>query len=498
MPRKFRKEANSGKTILLVDDDRGYLEATRLILEREGHRVIVCDNGRAALSHVRSTNVDLLLLDYLMPGMSCEETLSELRVCSPYLGVILQTGYASEHPSRELLRRLDVQGCYDKSDGPENLLLWVDVGLKASEAVTRMAKSSLGLEYVLSSAADLHKIQPMDDLLRGVLLRVSDLLGSSKTFLSVTPPPVSDAPIESFLAMAEGEGDELRVRSGLGRFNPRLGEFSEIPPGISGKTEAALRRGELVAESDHTVVPLRAGDVFIGIIYLDSPLAQDSDGALLMAFADQAAVAIQNAQLYELATVDTLTGAFVRRFFFQWFERELKNARRSRKPLGFIVIELDGMKETRDGFGRVAANRALAEAGAALRESMRISDCVGRCGVDSFYAVLPDCDEEGLSIVADRLMRNVRSRSVSGPNGPVALSVSAGHAVLQPQDPDIDPDYGAYPGYFESLAFHVQQAADASLSVAKSFGRGRIGPTNVIAWPDPKGTPRLDGALSLE
>ena len=45
MARKFHDIAKSGRTILLVDDNREYLEATRLVLEREGHAVITAESG---------------------------------------------------------------------------------------------------------------------------------------------------------------------------------------------------------------------------------------------------------------------------------------------------------------------------------------------------------------------------------------------------------------------------------------------------------------------
>ncbi len=498
MPRKYLREEKSGKTILLVDDDREYLEATRLILEREGHRVVACDNGRSALSHVRSTNIDLLLLDYYMPGMSCEEILSELRGFNAHLQVILQTGYASEHPPRELLRRLDIQGYYDKSDGPEKLLLWTDVGLKASDAVQTLTKNRLGLDFILSATPELHKIQPMDELLRGILRQASLLLGSSHSFLAVMPPPVADAPSESFLALADGEDDSLRIRAGVGRFSPLLGESTEIPPELAGKIDEFLRRGDGAREPGQTILPLRVGDSLIGIIYMDSPLTQDSDLDLLRIFANQAAVAIQNSLLYEIATVDSLTGVFVGRFFSQWVERELKNARRSRKPLGFVMLDVDGMRAINDTLGHLAGNRALAEAGAALRESTRSSDFIGRYGSDEFSVVLPDGDQGGLAIVAERLMRGIRARAVSAPNGAAELSACAGLAVLLPPDEDRDLDYGIDPDYFKRLALHVRKAADTSLSAAKSLGRDRIGPTKVLDWPDPKEIMDLDCALTIE
>lgn len=122
---------SSGYTILLVDDDVNYLESARALLEREGHEMIVASTGAEALRLLSERTIDLVLLDYFMPGKTGEQVVTELREFNKEVQVILQTGYSSETPAREMLRRLDIQGYYDKSEGPEKLLLWTDVGLKA-------------------------------------------------------------------------------------------------------------------------------------------------------------------------------------------------------------------------------------------------------------------------------------------------------------------------------------------------------------------------------
>jgi signal transduction histidine kinase len=140
MARRARQET-SGATILLVDDDLEYAEAMRLLLEREGHQVLVAHDGQAALVAVQQRPVDLILLDYIMPRMTGEEVVQHLRAFNGHVQVVLQTGYATEHPPRSLLKRLDIQGYHDKSEGPEKLLMWVDIGLKSAYALTMLRKS---------------------------------------------------------------------------------------------------------------------------------------------------------------------------------------------------------------------------------------------------------------------------------------------------------------------------------------------------------------------
>src|SRR5439155_1091057 len=51
---------------------------------------------------------------------------------------VLQTGYAGEKPPREMLSRLAIQGYHDKTDGPDGLLLWVDVAFKAYDQLAQL------------------------------------------------------------------------------------------------------------------------------------------------------------------------------------------------------------------------------------------------------------------------------------------------------------------------------------------------------------------------
>src|SRR3990170_4581650 len=138
MPRKHKADQNSGYTVLLVDDNPEYLAVTGRLLQEEGHQLLSAANGADALSVLRERPVDLLLLDYFMPGMTGEEVVTQLRQFDPYVQVILQTGYASERPPRDMLRRLDIQGYHDKSEGPDKLLLWTEAGLKAARNIQQL------------------------------------------------------------------------------------------------------------------------------------------------------------------------------------------------------------------------------------------------------------------------------------------------------------------------------------------------------------------------
>ncbi|MEE8167132.1 MAG: ATP-binding protein [Myxococcota bacterium] len=84
--------------ILVVDDDEYILQAVYVALESYGYSVLVANSGAAAIQvfEEQSEQIDLVLLDMLMPGMSGEETFGELRAIRPDVKVLLSTGFAPD------------------------------------------------------------------------------------------------------------------------------------------------------------------------------------------------------------------------------------------------------------------------------------------------------------------------------------------------------------------------------------------------------------------
>jgi signal transduction histidine kinase len=139
--RKRTAKAASGYTILVVDDQEAALTSTKLVLESEGHRVLLADSGRAALELFGEHEIHLLLVDYFMPQMTGEQLVAAIRKRDGDVQIVLQTGYSGEKPPREMLATLAIQGYHDKSEGPEKLLLWVGVALKAYEQLHRVREA---------------------------------------------------------------------------------------------------------------------------------------------------------------------------------------------------------------------------------------------------------------------------------------------------------------------------------------------------------------------
>ena len=87
------ENASSGKTILIVDDDREIIDSVQYALEGEGHQVVVANDGNQGLALAETENPDLMILDMMMPKRSGFLVLEKLRrVRDQPLPVIMITG----------------------------------------------------------------------------------------------------------------------------------------------------------------------------------------------------------------------------------------------------------------------------------------------------------------------------------------------------------------------------------------------------------------------
>jgi len=80
--------------VLLVDDERLYVESLAKVLRRRGLEVVTAFTGTSALALAAEQEPDVVVLDLRMPGMDGLATLAALRSAQPLLPVIMLTGHA--------------------------------------------------------------------------------------------------------------------------------------------------------------------------------------------------------------------------------------------------------------------------------------------------------------------------------------------------------------------------------------------------------------------
>jgi diguanylate cyclase (GGDEF)-like protein len=489
MARLTQSKAASGNRILLVDDQDDYRIATHSLLTRQGHEVITAPGGREALSVLRQQFFDLVLLDYFMPGgLTGEQVIEEIRRFNKHVQIILQTGYSGEFPPREMLRRLDIQGYHDKSDGPEKLLLWVDAGLKVAHAVQMLYKSRQGLKYILNVTPELHKIQTLDHLLQGILLQITGLLGTANSFLAVLPEENSinqaNPDCDALLAMLK-EGTDLQISVATGKFSNKRSLESCLDNAKIEAIYTVLKRMEIKYTNDYTIIPLTVGEAVLGLIFLEKRIDNEQDLEIIQIFANQAAVAIQNTGLYAIATNDKLTGVYVRNFFTQCLLRELHSCFRQRCPISLIMVDLDGLKQINDTAGHLAGDTALSIIGKVLRKVTRANDLVGRYGGDEFIILLPNTPIENVYIAAQRIQAGLADQNLTGAFGSIPIRCSIGACgIAAPEYEEVNASHPSSNSYYTKIAQVLIAGADQMLSQAKQNGRSCYAIGNNLKWSE--------------
>jgi diguanylate cyclase (GGDEF)-like protein len=212
------------------------------------------------------------------------------------------------------------------------------------------------------------------------------------------------------------------------------------------------------------MLPLISRNTVRGILYVDRPPGpeiSETQLRMLLDFAAQAAIAMENARLYSetkrlleetqrLASTDPLTGLANRRALTELMERELHNAERYGAPLAFLVLDLDDLKKINDTLGHHGGDEALRAFAEALKAGARRGDIVARYAGDEFVVVMAQTDR----IAAEAVLRRLYGALEGTP-----LKCSAGIALF--------PRHGA-----DATALFA--AADRALYEAKQAGKNRF------------------------
>lgn len=162
----------------------------------------------------------------------------------------------------------------------------------------------------------------------------------------------------------------------------------------------------------------------------------------LQAFADQAAVAIQNAQMYEekqrLAITDSLTGLYNRRFFFTVLENEVERSKRYEKDLSLIMMDIDHFKQVNDIFGHQVGDNVLKSVVDMSLENLRKMDVMCRFGGEEFIILLPETARHDAVLAAVRICRKIEAANLQTPKGDVSVTVSIGVTGLNESTASLD------------------------------------------------------------
>ncbi|MBI3007153.1 MAG: diguanylate cyclase [candidate division NC10 bacterium] len=305
------------------------------------------------------------------------------------------------------------------------------------------------------------------------------------------------------LLLMDERRQELRFEVATGERGPLVKQFRLKPgEGIAGWV---AREGQACIVEDVTAdprfaahvdsatgfttravlcVPLRSKGKVLGVIELlnklDGAVFDGRDLQVVSILADYAAIAIENARLYqraeELAVTDDVTGIHNSRYFHQILERELNRALRYRRPLSVLFVDLDYFKAVNDTHGHQKGSQVLREVAQVLKTSIRSVDLIARYGGDEFIVVLPDTDAATAAQLGERLRATVAKTEFLAPES-LGLRLTASFGVA------------AYPDHAQTKE-ELIRFADQAMYRAKGGRRNAVYIATELAEPERQGRHR--------
>lgn len=134
--------------------------------------------------------------------------------------------------------------------------------------------------------------------------------------------------------------------------------------------------------------------------------------------------------LEQISVVDALTGLSNRRSLMAHIDREISRAKRHKRPLSLIMLDIDHFKQVNDRWGHLAGDEVLRAVSDACRDAVREHDLVGRYGGEEIVVVLPEAQIDDAVIIAERIRQKIGEISVRYGDDHISVTASSGAASL--------------------------------------------------------------------
>jgi len=219
------------------------------------------------------------------------------------------------------------------------------------------------------------------------------------------------------------------------------------------------------------LIPLMQGGELIGSLnfgstnehHFEPGMATDIIERLAAIIAVALLNTLNQYRLREAGLTDPLTALNNRRFFEQRLVEEFDRARRTRRPLCCLMIDIDFFKQVNDTHGHQVGDKVLQRVSQTMVEQMRRTDVLARYGGEEFVVLLPETLATTAMDVAERLRARVASEMIAlDDGGELSITISIGLSVLDSSTSDQDTP--------KTLVAYADQA----LYKAKHGGRNRV------------------------
>lgn len=282
-------------------------------------------------------------------------------------------------------------------------------------------------------------IDDLKRLIRMILAKALQTIGAEKGSLMLFDNSTQNLVVKVVYGLPDKETEE--------RINKGMMECTRIKvgEGIAGKVfesrkaiitnlgsdDPRFKQSIDSRVSSILCLPLQVKDEPIGVINIcnkkDGQFFNQDDLDFMSALANQAAIAINNAQLYELAITDGLTKLYIYRHFQYLLDTELKRSARYKHPVSLLMMDIDNFKMINDTYGHQVGDEILKHIAEVISKTCRKVDMPSRYGGEEFSVILPETPKENAKIIAERLRQRIEDVIVYTKTGvPISPTISIG------------------------------------------------------------------------
>ncbi|MBW9053230.1 PleD family two-component system response regulator [Rhizobium mesosinicum] len=448
--------------ILVVDDIPANVKLLEARLLAEYFDVLTAADGYEALAICDRNQVDLILLDIMMPGIDGFEVCERLKANpkTAHIPVVMVTALDQ---SADRVRGLKA-GADDFLTKPVNDL----------QLISRV-KSLLRLKTLsdeLRVRAESAHTMGLDELMRigdarvdeaGQVLLVDSRANSQERIIK-TLKPVADVvaisdPQAALFEAAESAFELVIVNANFDEYDPlrlcsqfRSLERTRFLPILivteQGADEMVIRALDL-GVNDYIVRPVDPNEL----------VARSLTQIRRKRYNDRLRASVK--QTIELAVTDPLTGLNNRRYLDNHLNVLFNRSMARGRPLSVLITDIDRFKQVNDTYGHDGGDQVLKEFANRVRSTVRGADLACRYGGEEFVVVMPDTSPEIAAAVAERLRAAIESTPFLLKSSGETLNITASFGISSRIASVITPD-------------QLMKQADLALYKAKNTGRNRV------------------------
>jgi|TARA_R110002126_G_scaffold76017_5_gene189795 two-component system, cell cycle response regulator len=447
--------------VLIVDDIPTNVRLLEARLSAEYYDVVTASSGREALAICDQQDIDIVLLDVMMPEMDGFEVCQRLKgnPKTQHLPVLMITALDQ---ASDRVRGLEV-GADDFLTKPVD-----DVQLMARvKSLVRLksltdelrARAMTGQQIAIEDA--LRAMDKINTTGGAILVIDTDERHAERIKSYLTPEHDVDIltnPADAVFQVTGAQYELALVSMSLSDFDP-LRVCSQM------RTLEHTRNLPIILIADDADKPkvVRALDLGVND-FISRPVERNELAARVRTQIRRQRYALELRQSVNntmaLAVTDDMTGLYNRRYFDRHLGVMLGKAQELKRDMALMILDIDHFKSVNDSHGHDIGDAVLKEFSVRLKRNIRGVDLACRFGGEEFVVLMPDIDIRQAEAVAERVRQSISDRGFEvGSARPLSVTVSAGVAL---NESAADTP--------ESLI----KRADVALYRAKREGRNRV------------------------